>query len=47
MLCSTTGIKAARATDTAGRQQSMDACWSVLGYGNNGIEEHATAMRMA
>ncbi|MHC4749645.1 MAG: sulfite oxidase [Planctomycetota bacterium] len=31
----------ARATDTAGRQQPETASWNVLGYGNNGIEEHA------
>jgi hypothetical protein len=31
----------ARATGTAGRQQPETASWNVLGYGNNGIEEHA------
>ena len=31
----------ARATDTDGRQQPQNASWNVLGYGNNGVEEHA------
>lgn len=31
----------ARATDADGRQQPMHAEWNVLGYGNNGIYEHA------
>ncbi len=30
-----------RAIDPQGRQQPMTADWNVLGYGNNGIEEHA------
>ncbi len=30
-----------RATDTQGNQQPLNAVWNVLGYGNNGIEEHA------
>ena len=30
-----------RATDTNGNQQPMKAMWNVLGYGNNGISEHA------
>ena len=31
----------ARAIDTEGRQQPMQAEWNVLGYGNNGVREHA------
>jgi DMSO/TMAO reductase YedYZ molybdopterin-dependent catalytic subunit len=31
----------ARATDDQGRQQPMQAAWNSLGYGNNGIREHA------
>ncbi len=31
----------ARATDTDGRTQPMEASWNVLGYGNNGVAEHA------
>ncbi len=31
----------ARATDTHGNQQPMNATWNVLGYGNNGVAEHA------
>jgi DMSO/TMAO reductase YedYZ molybdopterin-dependent catalytic subunit len=31
----------ARAIDTEGRQQPMNANWNVLGYGNNGVNEHA------
>jgi DMSO/TMAO reductase YedYZ molybdopterin-dependent catalytic subunit len=31
----------ARATDTKGNQQPRMAAWNVLGYGNNGIREHA------
>jgi hypothetical protein len=34
----------ARATDSEGNQQPMDAGWNVLGYGNNGVEEHAIAV---
>ena len=30
-----------RATDTKGRRQPEHADWNVLGYGNNGIREHA------
>jgi DMSO/TMAO reductase YedYZ molybdopterin-dependent catalytic subunit len=36
----------ARATDTNGRQQPESASWNVLGYGNNGIEEHAITVRV-
>lgn len=31
----------ARAVDDAGNRQPMDAAWNVLGYGNNGVREHA------
>ena len=31
----------ARATDSRGRKQPMQAKWNVLGYGNNGVREHA------
>jgi len=31
----------ARATDSRGRVQPISARWNVLGYGNNGIREHA------
>ena len=30
-----------RAVDAQGRQQPLQASWNVLGYGNNGVEEHA------
>ena len=33
-----------RATDTNGRQQPRTALWNVLGYENNGIEEHAISV---
>lgn len=36
----------ARAIDTKGRTQPMKAQWNVLGYGNNGIEEHAITVRI-
>ncbi len=36
----------ARATDTKGRQQPDTARWNVLGYGNNGIREHAIVVRI-
>ena len=36
----------ARATDTAGRQQPETANWNVLGYSNNGIREHAIAVKI-
>ncbi|MHC4476644.1 MAG: sulfite oxidase [Planctomycetota bacterium] len=36
----------ARATDTNGRQQPQTASWNVLGYGNNGIEEHAITIHV-
>ena len=34
----------ARATDTHGRVQPESAEWNVLGYGNNGIREHAVSV---
>jgi hypothetical protein len=37
----------ARATDSEGRQQPMNAQWNVLGYGNNGIKEHAVTIHIA
>ncbi len=36
----------ARATDTDGRQQPETAYWNVLGYGNNGIHEHAVRIHI-
>ncbi|MGD9058138.1 MAG: sulfite oxidase [Desulfobacterales bacterium] len=36
-----------RATDTMGRQQPETANWNVLGYGNNGIREHAIVVNIA
>jgi len=35
-----------RATDTNGRKQPLDASWNVLGYGNNGIEEHTISVHV-
>jgi DMSO/TMAO reductase YedYZ molybdopterin-dependent catalytic subunit len=37
----------ARATDTRGHQQPETARWNVLGYGNNGIREHAIVVHIA
>jgi DMSO/TMAO reductase YedYZ molybdopterin-dependent catalytic subunit len=34
----------ARATDSQGNQQPMEARWNVLGYGNNGVQEHAISV---
>jgi sulfite oxidase len=34
----------ARATDNRGRVQPESARWNVLGYGNNGIREHAVSV---
>lgn len=34
----------ARAADDRGRQQPMDAEWNALGYGNNGVREHAVVI---
>jgi DMSO/TMAO reductase YedYZ molybdopterin-dependent catalytic subunit len=36
----------ARAIDTKGRTQPMNASWNVLGYGNNGVEEHAIVVHI-
>lgn len=37
----------ARATDKKGRRQPDNAYWNVLGYGNNGVREHAIVVRIA
>jgi DMSO/TMAO reductase YedYZ molybdopterin-dependent catalytic subunit len=37
----------ARATDSRGRIQPENAAWNVLGYGNNGVREHAVAVTIA
>ena len=34
----------ARAADSQGNQQPMEASWNVLGYGNNGVQEHAISV---
>jgi DMSO/TMAO reductase YedYZ molybdopterin-dependent catalytic subunit len=34
----------ARAVDSGGNQQPMEALWNVLGYGNNGAQEHAISV---
>ena len=36
----------ARAVDTNGRRQPETASWNVLGYGNNGVREHAVSIRI-
>jgi DMSO/TMAO reductase YedYZ molybdopterin-dependent catalytic subunit len=36
----------ARATDSEGRQQPMNARWNVLGYGNNGVHEHRVTVHI-
>ncbi len=36
----------ARATDTSGRRQPETARWNALGYGNNGVREHAVMVRI-
>jgi DMSO/TMAO reductase YedYZ molybdopterin-dependent catalytic subunit len=36
----------ARATDTHGRRQPETAQWNVLGYGNNGVQEHAVKVHI-
>jgi DMSO/TMAO reductase YedYZ molybdopterin-dependent catalytic subunit len=33
-----------RATDGGGRQQPINAEWNALGYGNNGVREHAVSV---
>jgi len=35
-----------RAIDAQGNAQPMNAAWNVLGYGNNGVEEHAVTVRI-
>jgi len=35
-----------RATDTNGRLQPETARWNALGYGNNGVREHAVTIRI-
>lgn len=35
-----------RATSQGGEQQPASAAWNVLGYGNNGIEEHAITVEV-
>ena len=37
----------ARATDTDSRRQPQSASWNVLGYGNNGVDEHAIRVYIA
>lgn len=36
----------ARAADDRGRQQPLQAQWNMLGYGNNGVCEHAVNVRI-
>jgi DMSO/TMAO reductase YedYZ molybdopterin-dependent catalytic subunit len=36
----------ARATDTRSRRQPETAQWNALGYGNNGVREHAVTVRI-
>jgi sulfite oxidase len=36
----------ARAIDAKGQQQPMNASWNVLGYGNNGVHEHAITVHI-
>ena len=36
----------ARTADTKGRRQPESAHWNVLGYGNNGIREHAIHVKV-
>lgn len=37
----------ARAVDDQGRQQPAGAAWNALGYGNNGVAEHAVSVTIA
>jgi len=37
----------ARASDNDGRRQPLNACWNVLGYGNNGVHEHGISVHIA
>ena len=36
----------ARAIDANGRMQPVNASWNLLGYGNNGVEEHAIVVHI-
>ena len=36
----------ARAVDSEGSRQPSDAKWNVLGYGNNGVREHAVTVQI-
>jgi DMSO/TMAO reductase YedYZ molybdopterin-dependent catalytic subunit len=36
----------ARATDNQGNRQPLRASWNVLGYGNNGVQEHAVKVHI-
>ena len=36
----------ARAIDANGRMQPVNASWNVLGYGNNGVEEHSIVVHI-
>lgn len=36
----------ARAADAQGREQPLRSEWNVLGYGTNGVQEHAVAVRI-
>lgn len=36
----------ARATDTENRRQPQEAQWNSLGYGNNGVKEHAVTVQI-
>jgi DMSO/TMAO reductase YedYZ molybdopterin-dependent catalytic subunit len=36
----------ARATDSQGNKQPIQAAWNVLGYGNNGVREHAVTVHI-
>lgn len=36
----------ARATDSKGNKQPLQATWNVLGYGNNGVREHAVNVQI-
>ncbi|HWR91855.1 MAG TPA: hypothetical protein VN300_05485, partial [Desulfobacterales bacterium] len=35
------------AADDRGSRQPLQAEWNVLGYGNNGVREHAVSFRIA
>jgi DMSO/TMAO reductase YedYZ molybdopterin-dependent catalytic subunit len=36
----------ARTTDNSGNHQPMEAGWNVMGYGNNGVREHAVTVHV-